>query len=148
MNSTAEMLKQILKEVADSQAHHFFLITIKWAVIGGLAGLLFGVLSLVLFRKCGWYRSAWRFERWVRWPLYGLVALGCAALLGSAGFFVGVIHGSEFVFKHSQLATKVFPEVGGAIADGVAIAQTWLPRIAPKRISPRQSRHSTEGRSR
>ena len=126
MNSTSEMLKEILKWVADSQSHQFLFIAVKWAVIGGLAGLLFGVLSLVLFRKCGWYRSGWRFERWVRWALYVLVVVACAGLLGSAGFFIGVIRGSEFVFKHSQLATKVFPEVGGAIADGVVIAQTWL----------------------
>lgn len=126
MNSTMAMLKQVLHEVAASQAHHFFLITVKWAVIGGAAGLLLGVLSLVVFRKCGWYLSGWRFERWVRWPLYILVAVSCAGLLGSAGFFVGVIRGSEFVFKHSQLATKVFPEAGGALADGVAIAQKWL----------------------
>ncbi|MEY4387494.1 MAG: hypothetical protein RLY20_2777 [Verrucomicrobiota bacterium] len=126
MNSTVEMLKQILKEGADSQAHQFLFIAIKWAVLSGLIGLFFGIISLVLFRKCGWYRSAWRFERWVRWPLYVLVPVACSSLLGSAGFFVGVIRGSEFVFKHSQIATKVFPEVGGAMADGVMIAQTWL----------------------
>lgn len=125
-NFDSQLVRQILDEIAGSQAHQFFLIAIKWALLAALPGLFAGILAIVAFRKIGWYRSGWRFERWIRWPLWISSVVGCAGLLGTAGFFVGVIRGSEYVFQHSQLATKVFPEVGGALADGVAAAQFYL----------------------
>lgn len=124
--STSQLAKQVFDEVLASQAHQLVWISAKWAVLGGVVGLVAAILALFAFRKVGWYRSGWRFERWVRWPVWVLSVLGCAGLAGTAGFFVGVIRGSEVVLLNSQLATKVFPVVSDALADGLAGAQVYL----------------------
>lgn len=125
-NADGSLWRQVVSELGATQAHQFLFISIKWAVLGGLLGLLLAILAIIAFKKFGWYRSGWRFAGWIRWPLWILTVVACVGLVGSAGFFVGVIRGSEHVLLRSQLATKVFPEVGDALADGVAAAQLFL----------------------
>ncbi len=126
VNADTQLWRQIVNELGATQAHQFLLISVKWAVLGGFVGLLVGALAVIASQKLGWYRSGWRFAGWVRWPLWILTVITCAGLVGGAGFFVGVIRGSERVMLHSQLATKVFPEVGDALADGMAAVQIYL----------------------
>ena len=121
-----ETVRQIIEEIAASQAHIFLFIAFKWAVLGSLLGLVVGILANYIFHKIGWYRSEWRHARWIRWTLW-IISVGlCTFLIGSAGFCKGIIRGSEHVVLKSQLATKVFPKLGDALADGVAAVQTYL----------------------
>jgi len=125
-NSTSQLARQIFDEIVASQAHQLVFISAKWTVLGGVLGLVVAILAMIAFRKLGWYRSGWRFECWVRWTLWILSIASCAGLVATAGFFVGVIRGSEHVMLNSQLATKVFPLVSDALADGVAGVQVYL----------------------
>jgi len=125
-NSSWQLGRQIFDELVASQAHQFLFISIKWAVLGGLLGLVVGILAIIVFRKIGWYRSGRRFAGWVRWSLWLLCVMACTGLVGTAGFFIGVIRGSEHVMLKSQLGTKVFPMVGDALADGIAGVQIYL----------------------
>lgn len=120
-----QLLRQILNELAASQVQWLLWHSIKWAVIGALLGLLGSLMIIHLFKRLGWYRSGWRHAGWIRWPLWlGTVTL-CVLLAGAAGLCRGLARGSEHVLLNSQLATKVFPVVGDALADGFAGFQAY-----------------------
>lgn len=123
MNS--QLLKQILNELAASQLHWLLWFSAKWTVLGALIGLITGVVAVLLFNRVGWYRSGWRFAGWIRWPLWIISIMLCALLAASAGFCKGLSQGAEQVLQKSQLATKVFPVVGNALADGLAGLQSY-----------------------
>lgn len=123
MNS--QLLKQILNELAASQVHWLLWFSSKWAVVGALVGLMVGIVSILLFKRVGWYRSGWRFAGWVRWPLWIISVTLCTVLAAAAGLCKGFSQGAEQVLQKSQLATKVFPVVGDALADGLAGLQSY-----------------------
>lgn len=125
-NSSWQLARQIFDELAATQSHQFIFISFKWAALGAFVGFWVGILAIVAFRKLGWYQSGWRFAGWVRWPIWILGVTACIGLIGSAGFFLGTIRGSEHVMLKSQLGTKVFPLVGDALADGIAGVQVYL----------------------
>jgi hypothetical protein len=123
MNS--QLLKQILNELAASQVQWLLWFSAKWAVVGALLGLVAGILITLLFKRIGWYRSGWRFAGWVRWPLWIVSVTFCTVLAAGAGLCKGFSQGAEQVLQKSQLATKVFPVVGNALADGLAGLQSY-----------------------
>ena len=61
----------------------------------------------------------------MRWPLWITSVAFCVVLAAGAGLCKGVAQGADEVLHKSQLATKVFPVVGNAIADGLAGLQTY-----------------------
>jgi hypothetical protein len=121
----ATLIRRILEELERSQAMEFLGEVALWTLAGGLAGLFLAAAAFIAFRSLGWYQSQWNHAKWVRPTAGVLSALVCAVLLGLAGFWHGVIRGSERVFTQSQLATDVFPRVGDAFADGVV----WLDEL-------------------
>jgi len=135
MKVNGELVQQIITEVGASQAHWLIWLSVKWAVLGGMLGLVAAILGILLFRKVGWYRSGWRFEAWVRWPLWGGSVVCVTAFAGAAGFCKGLVQGSEQVLRHSQLATKVFPPVGDALADVVGGFQLYASVSNPPSVT-------------
>jgi hypothetical protein len=123
MNS--QLLKQIVNELAASQLHWLLWFSAKWTVLGALIGLITGIVFILLFKRFGWYQSGWRLAGWVRWPLWIFSVMLCALLAATAGLCKGLSQGAEQVLQKSQLATKVFPVVGGALADGLAGLQSY-----------------------
>ena len=121
----SQLFKQILGEMAASQLHQLLWYSAKWAVLGGLLGLVVGIGLTLLFKRIGWYQSGWRFAGWIRWPLWIACVAFCVVLAAGAGLCKGVSQGADEVLHKSQLATKVFPVVGNAIADGLAGLQTY-----------------------
>lgn len=123
MNS--QLLKQILNELAASQLHWLLWFSAKWAVLGGLVGLMAGIVAILAFKRIGWYRSGWRFAGWIRWPVWIISVALCTVLAAAAGLCKGAALGAEQVLQKSQLATRVFPVVGNALADGLAGLQSY-----------------------
>ena len=125
----------IIQELGRSQAKEFLFATIEGIVLGALFGAIFAVAAALGFRRLGWYDVPWwRFGRWVRWSAYTLTIVICVLALGAAGFWAGVVSGSEQVLRKSQLGTDLFPRIAEAMADGMA----WL------QIRARQSKDDTE----
>jgi hypothetical protein len=119
------LLRQIFNELAASQMHWLLWHSMKWAVIGALLGLLGSLVIMQLFRRIGWYQSGWRRAGWIRWPLWVVSVTVCVLLAAAAGLCRGLARGTEHVLLNSQLATKVFPVVGDALADGLAGFQLY-----------------------
>jgi hypothetical protein len=118
--------RQIFDELVATQIHRLVWASAKWAILGGFVGLLVAVAMIIGARAAGWYRSGWKHAKWFRWSLWILTVPVCIALIGVAGFWKGVIQGSEQVLMESQLATKVFPRAGDAMADVAAFIQVYL----------------------
>jgi hypothetical protein len=135
MNS--QLVQRIIEEIGKSHAHLLLLAVLKWAALGACAGLAVSVFSTFIFHKLGWYRSAWKHAKWVRWLLW-LVTVGAVTVLaGTAGFWKGAVQESEQVLMKSQLGTEVLPVVGDTLADGVAALHVLLtdPAGSDSRIS-------------
>ncbi len=110
----------VLREIVRSQAAGFVLDLVLWSLFGALLGSALAVVACMVFSRAGWYEMRWRFARSVRRTVFATTGLAAAVLLGLAGFWSGSLHGAERVLTKSQLASGVFPEIGNAIADGMA----------------------------
>lgn len=116
----------LLRELLSTQLHELAWAALRWTLLGLVIGGLGAVLAIWGFAKLGWWKSGWRFERWVRW-MACLFMLGSGLFCGAAaGFWKGVGDGGEIVLRKSQLATEVFPLAAGALADGLASIQVSL----------------------
>lgn len=113
----------ILRELGRSQASGFLLDLGLWTLLGTALGAVLAIVTCAVFSRWGWYHGHWRFARGMRWTTFSAQVLLAAIFLGLAGFWSGAIRGTERVLTQSQLRTEVFPEIGNAIADGMAWIQ-------------------------
>jgi hypothetical protein len=121
-----QLTHSLITELARTQTHLFLWATLKGIAVGGIVGLVVGILCLFLANRLGLYRSAWRHERWVRWPFWILTVLLSGSFVAMAGFWQGAIRGSEIVLAESQFGTRLLPELGRLAADGLAATQVWF----------------------
>lgn len=125
-SGTAPLVRRIVQEMVRTQVPQLLLAALQWTLLGVLLGLAAGVLGILVARALGAYRSGWKYAGWIRWPLWLLTVAACLICAGLWGFWKGVVQGGEQVVRKSQLATEVFPEIGNAVADGVAALQVLL----------------------
>lgn len=120
----------VVRELFATQLPALLLAAGMWICLGTLGGIALAVLVILASRRAGLWRSGWRYARWVRWPLYALMVVTVAGCLALAGFWHGLVRGGETVLRESQLATKVFPLAGDALADAAVSVQVALDRSA------------------
>ena len=139
------LTRRVIREIAATQAHQFFLATVKWTLLGGLAGVTLSLVWIAATHAAGLFRSGWRYQAWVRWLLWILLVLATTGALAVAGFWKGVVRGSEQVLLHSQIGTQALPLVGQVAADGMAAIQlyraetnrsAWSPKELNRRLEP------------
>jgi hypothetical protein len=107
---------------------------VKWIFLGGVAGLVIGIGGYFLLKKLGAYDWQWRASRWFRWATFAMMLLVCPLLFAAAGFFEGVLRGSEMLLREGPLATRVFPVLGNAGADAF-MAIHLLARKLPDAVT-------------
>jgi hypothetical protein len=112
----------LLREFGRSQASGFLLDLALWTGLGAVLGAALAVVTCGAFSRWGWYDSAGRFARGLRWMTFAVQVLLATLFVGLAAFWSGAIRGTERVLAQSQLAS-VFPEIGNTIADGMAWIQ-------------------------
>lgn len=136
--SDPALTRRVIREIAATQAHQFFLATVKWTTLGGLAGVTLSLVWIAATHAAGLFRSGWRYEAWVRWLLWVFLVLATAGALSVAGFWKGVVRGSEQVLLHSQIGTQALPLVGQVAADGMAAIQLYLAETNRSAWSPKE----------
>jgi len=124
-NSQSAWVGQVVRELGRSQGKEFIFDVAKWTLLGAFLGTILAILACLIFSRIGWYEMRWRFAGWLRWSIYVPMVIVSLILFGLAGFWSGVIRGTERVLTKSQLATDVFPKIAGVVADGMAWVQIY-----------------------
>lgn len=112
---------QVFLEVIKSSGITLARVTIGWILLSVLSGLLLALAAYFLLRWIGGYRWDWRGARWFRLLTFLLMILLLPLFFGIVGFYEGLYRGAERVLTTGKLAEEVYPLVGRAGADALAV---------------------------
>ena len=118
--ANTETGNQILYEMLKASAGQLFFKTILWSIGFAVTGGLLACLLFFTLNAIGGYRSNWKHAKWLRGAILVLMTILFFVFFGVAGFFEGILQGSETILLQSELAKRVYPAVGKTGADLIA----------------------------
>lgn len=121
----------VVGDIVKAQGKALLLETTKWTVFGAVGGLVLAIAAFWVLRRIGAYHWKWKHAKWLRGLTLALTLVLCPVLLGTAGFFQGVVRSTDYLLHESQFAREVLPKLGESGADCIAYFHLRIPPVTP-----------------